>query len=220
MAYNKYFKVTTARFANVAFSSGSLPDGWIHRLQKKQPLVAPSDVKRYFVSPQESGQICMLACILGNGGEVFFPKLGEDQMLTFSAICDEFVKAEGFEKKQCANDAEAVAYAAGMDFNENQNENENPKYPVVYFKSDTTGEKAYEEFYVPGEKIDMQRFQALGVVEQTTRHDMAEVNGFFTKLESLFANPDFTKAQVVEAIKEFIPNFEHEEKGKNLDQKM
>ena len=228
MAYNKYFKVTTARFANVAFSNGSLPDGWIHRLQKKQPLVAPSDVKRYFVSPQESGQICMLACILGNGGEVFFPKLGEDQMLTFSAICDEFVKAEGFEKKQCANDAEAVAYAANLNLNDNDNDNDpstgsgqgKPKYPVVYFKSDTTGEKAYEEFYVPGEKIDMQRFQALGVVEQTTRHDMAEVNGFFTKLESLFANPDFTKAQVVDAIKEFIPNFEHEEKGKNLDQKM
>ena len=135
----------------------------------------------------------MLACILGNGGEVFFPKLGEDQMLTFSAICDEFVKAEGFEKKQCANDAEAVAYAAQMDFNENENQNENPKYPVVYFKSDTTGEKAYEEFYVPGEKIDMQRFQALGVVEQTTRHDMEEVNGFFTKLETLFANPDLVR---------------------------
>ena len=98
MAYNTHFKVTTARFANVAFSNGSLPDGWIHRLQKKQPLTAPSDVKRYFVSPEESGQICMLACILGNGGEVFFPKLDEDQMLTFSAICDDFVKAEGFIK--------------------------------------------------------------------------------------------------------------------------
>lgn len=91
---------------------------------------------------------------------------------------------------------------------------------MVYFKSDTTGEKAYEEFYVPGEKIDMQRFQALGVVEQTTRHDMDEVNGFFDKLESIFACEDFTKAQVVEAIREFIPNFQHEEKGKNLDQKM
>ena len=94
------------------------------------------------------------------------------------------------------------------------------KYPTIYFTSDTTGEKAYEEFYVPGEKIDMQRFQALGVVEQTTRHEMAEVNGFFEKLEGIFAKEDFTKAQVVEAIKEFIPNFEHEEKGKNLDQKM
>ena len=213
MAYNDHFKVTTARFANVAFSNGSLPDGWIHRLQKKQPLAAPSDVKRYFVSPEESGQICMLACILGRPGEVFFPKLGEDQMLTFSSICDDFVKAEGFTKKECASDADAKQYAAAMDY-------DSETYPVVYFKSDTTGEKAYEEFYVPGEKVDMQRFQALGVVEQTTRHAMSEVDTFFDKLESIFSKDDFTKAQVVDAIKGFIPNFEHEEKGKNLDQKM
>ena len=218
MAYNKYFKVTTARFANVAFSNGSLPDGWIHRLQKKQPLAAPCDVKRYFVSPEESGQICMLACILGNGGEVFFPKLGEDQMLTFSAICDGFVKANGFEKDPCSSDQEAKQKAATLNL---EPLNLEPvKYPTVYFTSDTTGEKSFEEFYVPGEKIDMQRFQALGVVEQTTRHEMAEVNGFFDKLEGIFVKEDFTKAQVVEAIKEFIPNFEHEEKGKNLDQKM
>ena len=213
MAYNEYFKVTTARFANVAFSNGSLPDGWIHRLQKKQPIVAPSDVKRYFVSPEESGQICMLACILGKGGEVFFPKLGEDQMLTFSSICNDFIKAEGFIKKECSSDSEAKQYAYAMGY-------DSDTYPVVYFKSDTTGEKAYEEFYVPGEKTDMQRFHALGVVEQTTRHDMNDVDNFFLKLESLFANPGFTKAEVVEVIKEFIPNFEHEEKGKNLDQKM
>ena len=185
MAYNDRFKVTTARFANVAFSNGSLPDGWIHRLQKKQPLAAPSDVKRYFVSPEESGQICMLACILGRGGEVFFPKLGEDQMLTFSCICDEFVKSEGFAKKECADDAEAKQYAAQMDY-------DNDTYPVVYFKSDTTGEKAYEEFYVPGEKINMERFQALGVVEETTRRQMPEVNAFFDKLEAIFHRDDFT----------------------------
>ena len=213
MAYNDRFKVTTARFANVAFSNGSLPDGWIHRLQKKQPLAAPSDVKRYFVSPEESGQICMLACILGKPGEVFFPKLGEDQMLTFSSICDEFIKTEGFNKKECGSDAEAKKYAAQMGY-------DSETYPVVYFGSDTTGEKAYEEFYVPGEKIDMQRFQSLGVVEQTARHSMDEVDTFFDKLETIFQEDAFTKAQVVEAIKEFIPNFEHEEKGKNLDQKM
>ena len=147
MVYNKYFKVTTARFANVAFSNGSLPDGWIHRLQKKQPLVAPSDVKRYFVSPQESGQICMLACILGNGGEVFFPKLGEDQMLTFSAICDEFVKAEGFEKDPCSSDQEAILKASALNLDpcavghehrlnqlDGANNLEPVKYPTVYFK--------------------------------------------------------------------------------------
>lgn len=220
MAYNTYFKVTTARFANVAFSNGSLPDGWIHRLAKLQPLAAPSDVKRYFVSPEESGQICMLACILGRPGEVFFPKLGEDQMLTFSSICDRFVKANGFEKDLCSSDAEAKHKAAQLHPETWNLKPEAPRYPTVYFTSDTTGEKAYEEFYVPGEKIDMQRFQSLGVVEQTTRHDMGEVNAFFEKLEAIFHQEDFTKAQVVEAIKEFIPNFEHEEKGKNLDQKM
>ena len=232
MAYNNRFKVTTARFANVAFSNGSLPDGWMHRIQKKQPLAAPSDVKRYFVSPEESGQICMLACILGKPGEVFFPKLGEDQMLTFSAICDDFVKAHGLEKDECSSDDEAKRKAAAL-----QPSSLHPSpsiippstlhpspstihYPVVYFKSDTTGEKAYEEFYVPGETIDMERFAALGVVEQTARHDMSEVCDFFDKLEELFAREDFTKADVVEAIKTFIPNFDHEEKGKNLDQKM
>ena len=223
MAYNKYFKVTTARFANVAFSNGSLPDGWLHRIQKQQPLAAPSDVKRYFVSPEESGQICMLACILGKPGEVFFPKLGEDQVLTFSSICDNFIKAQGFEKDLCQSDEEAKQKAAALDYSDSQlsSLNSQPlKYPTVYFKSDTTGEKAYEEFYVPGEKIDMQRFQALGIVEQTTRHDMTEVNCFFDKLEDIFGKEDFTKSQIVDAIRDFIPNFQHEEKGKNLDQKM
>lgn len=212
MAYNDRFKVTTARFANVAFSNGSLPDGWLHRLQNKQPLAAPDDVKRYFVSTEESGQICMLACILGNGGEVFFPKLGEEQMLTFSRICDSFLNAEGLKKIECANDDEAKHYASQMPF-------DTDTYPVVYFKSDTTGEKAYEEFYVPGERIDMNRFDALGVIEETTRRPMNEVNAFFDQLERLFSG-DFTKEDVVRSIKEFIPNFEHEEKGKNLDQKM
>lgn len=213
MAYNSEFKVTTARFANVAFSNGSLPDGWLHRLQKKQPLAAPSDVRRYFVSPEESGQICMLACILGKGGEVFFPKLGEDQMLTFSSICDDFVKAEGFNKVECEDDSSARQYAAAMSY-------DSENYPVVYFQSDTTGEKAFEEFYVPGEKINLERFSALGVVEETSRRTISEVTSFFDELEKTFAREDFTKEQVVEAIKRFIPNFEHEEKGKNLDQKM
>lgn len=218
MAYNKYFKVTTARFANVAFSNGSLPDGWIHRLQKKQPLAAPSDVKRYFVSPEESGQICMLACILGRPGEVFFPKLGEDQMLTFSSICEDFVKANGLEKDACTSEEEARHKAAALNLD---NLNLEPtKYPTVFLTSDTTGEKAYEEFYVPGEKIDLQRFIALGVIEQSSNHEIEDVNSFFEKLESIFAKEDFTKAQVVETIKSFIPNFVHEEKNKSLDQKM
>lgn len=213
MAYNSFFKVTTARFANVAFSNGSLPDGWLHRLQKKQPLAAPLDVKRYFVSPEESGQICMLACILGKAGEVFFPKLGEEQMLTFSTICDRFVNAAGFNKLECLDDYEAKLYASRMSY-------DSDSYPVVYFNSDTTGEKAYEEFYIPGEKINLNRFSALGVIEETNKRPISEINDFFLKLEKIFAKKDFTKEEVVHAIKQFIPNFEHEEKGKNLDQKM
>lgn len=213
LAYCDKFKVTTARFANVAFSNGSLPAGWMERVNKKQPLAAPSDVKRYFVSLEESGQICMLACILGRNGEIFFPKLGEDQMLTFSAICDDYVRAIGCEKVLCSSDEEARKLASEMSY-------ETDRYPVVYFKSDTTGEKAYEEFYIPGEKINMQRFTSLGVIEETSRRSMCEVEAFFSEMEQIFASPDFTKEQVVNAIKTFIPNFEHEEKGKNLDQKM
>lgn len=213
MAYSAYYPVTTARFANVAFSNGSLPDGWIHRLQKKQPLVAPYDVKRYFVSPEESGQICLLACVLGKSGEVFFPKLGEEQMLTFSAICDAFVDANGLSKQELHSDDEAKRIAHEMADDETN-------YPVVYTASNTTGEKAYEEFYIPGEQVNMERFMSLGVVEQTERRSMDEVVQFFGELQRIFASPAFTKAEVVSAIKAFLPNFEHEEKGKNLDQKM
>ena len=213
MAYSSRFKVTTARFANVAFSNGSLPDGWLNRVRRKQPLAAPSDVKRYFVSLDESGQICMLACVLGRTGEIFFPKLGEDQMLTFSSICDAYVKAIGCEKVECFSDEQAKMIANEMSY-------DTDKYPVVYFKSDTTGEKAFEEFYVPGEKIDMTRFAGVGVIEESEHRPIADVDAFFNEMEAIFADPDFTKEQVVESIKRFIPNFEHEEKGKNLDQKM
>lgn len=213
MAYTTKFKVTTARFANVAFSNGSLPDGWINRVDKKQPLAAPNDVKRYFVSPEESGQICMLACILGKNGEIFFPKLGEEQMLTFSSICDKFVADLGADKEEFSNDEDAKKFANEMPFG-------SKKYPVVYFKSDTTGEKAYEEFFVPGEKLDMTRFKSLGVIEEVKKRPMGEIDDFLAEMEQIFAKADFTKEDVVKAIKKFIPNFEHEEKGKNLDQKM
>ena len=212
MAYNDKFKVMTARFANVAFSNGSLPLSFLDRIMSKQPLVAPSDVRRYFVSPEESGQICMLACVLGKKGEVFFPKLQEDDMKTFSEICDRFITAMGYEKCEFDNDEDAKRFAAEMPY-------DTKVWPVVYSKSDTTGEKSFEEFYVPGEKLNMERFQSLGVIEETCRRPMKEVERFFDKLEDLFSH-DFTKEEVVKAIKEFIPNFEHEEKGKNLDQRM
>ena len=213
MAYTPKFKVTTARFANVAFSNGSLLAGFQERVMKKQPLAAPCDVKRYFVSPEESGQICMLACMLGRNGEIFFPKLGEEKMMTFSAICDRFLATLGYEKKECATDEEAKRFAAEMPW-------DSRVYPVVYFQSDTTGEKDFEEFYVPGEQLNMERFASLGVIENVQKRPMLELETFFNELESIFHEPGFTKAEVVAAIKRFLPNFEHVEKGKNLDQKM
>ena len=212
MAYKQNFKVTTARFANVAFSNGSLPNSFFDRIMKNQPLVAPKDVKRYFVSMEESGQICMLACILGNSGEVFFPKLDKEAMKTFSSICDDFVREMGFEKYECSCDEDAKLFAA--------KHLPGKKYPVVYFNSDTTGEKDYEEFVVDGEKSDCNRFNSLGVITESQHASKAEVEQFILRLETLFHNPNFTKAQIVECLQDFLPNFEHEEKGKNLDQKM
>ena len=213
MSYSKDFPISTARFANVAFSNGSLLAGFIDRIMKKQPLSSPNDVKRYFVSPEESGQICMLACMLGKSGEIFFPKLGEEQMITFSSICDKFLTTLGYKIKYCKSEEEAKEFAAHM-------EEDSDTYPVYYFTSDTTGEKSFEEFYIKGEKINMERFQALGVIEEYPCREKSEIDHFYKKLMNLFANSNFQKAEIVALLKEFIPNFEHIEKGKNLDQKM
>jgi len=212
MAYKPYFKVTTARFANVAFSNGSLPASFFDRIMKTQPLVAPKDVKRFFVSMEESGQICMLACILGSNGEVFFPKLTEEKMKTFSSICDDFIREMGYKKHLCTSDLEAKEYAA-----KNLPGN---TYPVVYFNSDTTGEKSYEEFVVDGETSNLDRFHSLGVITGADHRNMKEVNKLISDLETIFHDRSFTKAQIVSCLKNFLPNFEHEEKGRNLDQKM
>ncbi|QRO51708.1 polysaccharide biosynthesis protein [Butyricimonas virosa] len=212
-AYSDKFKISTARFANVAFSNGSLLAGFIDRLMKKQPLVAPLDVKRYFVSPDESGQICMLSCILGKNKEIFFPKLGEEQMLSFAQICDDFLHVLGYEVKRCENDEEAKRYAAEMSVNDKT-------YPVVYFNSDTTGEKSFEEFYIPGEKLNMERFGSLGVIEEVKVRSINDIDNLFFELKNVFAKDVFSKEEIVKVMKRFIPNFEHVEKGKNLDQKM
>lgn len=213
MAYSDRFKVTTARFANVAFSNGSLLAGFLERLMKKQPLSAPNDVKRYFVSPEESGQICMLACMLGRSREIFFPKLGEEQMKTFSTIADAFLQSLGYEVKTCTSEEEARQFAAAMP-------DDSKVYPVYYFASDTTGEKSFEEFYTGDEQVNMRRFAALGVIESVKARPVSELQAFFASMRGLLDRDDVTKAEIVQAIQQFIPNFEHVEKGKNLDQKM
>ncbi len=212
MAYCPDFKVTTARFANVAFSNGSLPASFFDRMMRRQPLVAPEDVRRYFVSMEESGQICMLACILGNNGEIFYPDLGEEKMKRFSEICDAFVRENGLEPLICRTEEEAREAAAQPCLGNS--------YPVYYFKSDTTGEKDFEEFTVDGEVTDTGRFKALGVITETAHRSKAEVEKFMAELTAAIGRKDFTKAEIVSLLQRFLPNFVHEEKGKNLDQKM
>lgn len=212
-SYSDKFPVKTARFANVAFSNGSLPDGFLNRIAKLQPLSAPSDVKRYFVSPEESGQICMLACMLGNNREIFFPKLDEAQMMTFDAIATKLLQEHGYEVLECSSDEEAIAKSVLLKQGNNQ-------YPVYYSKSDTSGEKAYEEFFTDEESVDMARFVSLGVITGKELFESDKVAQLFTDLSAEFASKEVCKERIVEIIKEFLPNFEHIETGKSLDSKM
>lgn len=211
-AYSDRFPVKTARFANVAFSNGSLPAGFIARLQKLQPISAPSDVKRYFVSPEESGQICMLACMLGQNREIFFPKLEKEQMMTFDKIATAFLHENGFEIKQCDSDEEAIAEAEKL-------KDGSAIYPVHYSTSNTSGEKAFEEFFTDKESVDMNRMEALGIVTQKPVPDKEKILKLFGELNSAFSG-DVSKEQVVAIIKQYLPNFEHIETGKSLDSKM
>ena len=213
MAYSTKIPITTARFANVAFSNGSLLFGFIERMMKQQPLSAPSDVKRYFVSPNESGEICMLACMLGKSGEVFFPKLLENSMKTFSEIADKFLEAYGLIPKQCATENEAKQIAKNLKSNDTN-------YPVHYFISDTSGEKSFEEFYTDTEKVDMNSFNQLGVVKNTPKKPLEEIEQMVNKLEAIFLEKEINKKALVSILQEFIPNFSHIETGKSLDQKM
>lgn len=212
-SYSDKFPVKTARFANVAFSNGSLPAGFLARLQKLQPISAPSDVKRYFVSPEESGQICMLACMLGKNREIFFPRLEEEQMMTFDKIATAFLEENGFEVLECASDEEAVEKAEEL-------KNGSLKYPVHYSGSDTSGEKAYEEFYTEQESVDLVRLKALGIVTDKEISDKNKVDVLFNELTSVFEKEETTKEEVIAIMKAYLPNFEHIETGRSLDSKM
>ena len=212
-SYSDKFPVKTARFANVAFSNGSLPAGFLARIQKLQPLSAPSDVRRYFVSLEESGQICMLACMLGNNREIFFPKLEEAQMMTFDAIGTALLHEHGYEVLECSSDEEAIDKAEEL-------KNGSKYYPVHYSVSDTSGEKPFEEFVTDTETADMERFSSLGVITGKEIPNQVKVKKLFVDLNEAFAKEETTKEEVIQIMKEYLPNFEHIETGKSLDSKM
>jgi len=214
MAYSTRLKITTARFANVAFSNGSLPLGFLERLIRRQPWSCPLGIRRFFVSPQESGELCMIASVLGESGEIIFPKLDEERdMISFDSIALDLLNYLGLVADVCATEEEARQKALLL--NEGST-----SYPVYFFDTDTSGEKPYEEFYTDKEVIDQTRFTSLGVVKNSVRRDFREIDAIFTRLRALFDSGQVTKGAIVDILKTWLPNFEHIEKGKGLDSKM
>jgi len=204
------FRVSTARFANVAFSNGSLLDGFIYRLNKQQPLSCPSDIKRFFVTPEQSGQICLLATFLGDTGNIFFPKLDfhKDQIY-FKDIALDFLKDNGFEPELVKSEKEAKDF----DFDKYPT-----KYPIYFFKTDTSGEKTYEEFYTEEEDYEIDTYDSLGFINTTeVKISFEDVEADF---EKVFNNTNSNKLDIVNVIKKYVPDFRHIETGKHLDQKM
>lgn len=214
MAYASKIKITTARFANVAFSNGSLPAGFLERLTKRQPLSSPADIRRFFVSPEESGEICMLACLLGESGDIFFPKLdAEKDMHTFTMIAERLLDVYGYQPEYC--DSEEAARQKALQLTE-----QSTHYPVYFFKSDTSGEKPYEEFYTDKETLELDSFTALGIIKNTPKKEMKEIDRLFAEFEELFSQDHIDKQKIVALLNDYLPNFEHIETGKHLDQKM
>ncbi|MDB4415721.1 polysaccharide biosynthesis protein [Akkermansiaceae bacterium] len=204
------FRVSTARFANVAFSNGSLLDGFIHRLEKKQPLSCPVDIKRFFVTPKQSGQICLLATFLGETGSIFFPKLDfhKDQIY-FKKLAIEFLRENNFEPEIVRTEQEAKRFDFGL----------NPKkYPIYFFKTETSGEKTYEEFYTESEAYNVEKFGSLGfIISSNTDIPFDKVQQDFLRV---FDDPNSGKLEIVDVIKKYVTNFSHIETGKCLDQQM
>lgn len=211
LAYSTDIKITTARFANVAFSNGSLLAGFVERLMKQQPLSCPSDVTRYFISPQESGELCLIACVLGESGDIIFPKLSPElHLINFSEIAYKFLNQFGFEIDVCETEQEAKEKASNLSSN---------KYPVYFFESETSGEKLYEEFYTDEEELDLNKFEALGIIKNAPRRSKKELEQIISTIQNLFSS-DSQKSDIVSLFNKLMPNFQHIEKGINLDQKM
>ncbi len=201
MAYSSEIQITTARFANVAFSNGSLLAGYVERLFKNQPISCPSDVKRFFVSPEESGQICMLACMLGKSGEIFFPKLDEEEQVYFKEITEDFFKASNREIAICSSEIEARSLSSKL--------TEKDPYPVYFFDSDTSGEKLYEEFYTDTDEVDLFQFESLGVIKNARKLPMNQIEMCIFDLQTLMRSGNYDKQSIVESLKKPFPAIIH-----------
>lgn len=205
--------ISTARFANVAFSDGSLLHGFNQRIQKRQPLSAPQDIKRYFVTPQESGELCLLSCLLGENRDIFFPKLSEHlHLITFAEIAVKYLAQLGYEPFVCATEDEARSRVDELA--------RQKKWPCYFFNSDTTGEKDFEEFFTDQETLDMERFTALGVIKNEAIFDQQLLAAFESEIAAMKGQGAWTKEEIVTLFKKMLPDFGHKETGKYLDGRM
>lgn len=205
--------ISTARFANVAFSDGSLLHGFNQRFAKQQPISAPSDVRRYFVTPQESGELCLMSCLLGDNRDIFFPKLSEQLHLsTFSDIATRYIEALGFVPHPCASEDEARDRAAELISRK--------RWPCFFFSSDTTGEKDFEEFFTPDEKLDMSRFHNVGVIQNEPTYDADRLDYFVRTIRSIRSAQSWEKTPIIDLFNHMLPDFAHKETGKYLDGRM
>lgn len=213
MRYSSQIKISTARFANVAFSDGSLLHGFDQRIKKKQPIVAPVDIKRYFVIPKESGELCLMSCIFGENRDIFFPKLNENlHLISFAEIAVKYLKELGYEAVECSSEKEARSLIHTLP--------EQGKWPCLFSKSDTTGEKDFEEFFTENETLDMKRFQNLGIIKNEENVESEKLAHFEKTISSIKHQSIWSKKQIVELFFKMIPDFGHKETGRYLDSKM
>lgn len=213
MRRSKKISISTARFANVAFSDGSLLHGFNMRLEKNQPIVAPQDVKRYFVIPQESGELCLMSCIFGMNRDIFFPKLSESlHLITFADIAVKYLNEKGYDPYYCKSEDEARELAKTLP--------QEGKWPCLFTTSDTTGEKDFEEFFTENETLDMERFNNLGVIKNAPNYNHELLEYFEKEITKMKNAKKWSKEQLVNLFFEMMPDFEHKEVGRYLDSKM
>ncbi|MEW4541405.1 UDP-N-acetylglucosamine 4,6-dehydratase, partial [Vibrio cholerae] len=213
MRRSEEIAISTARFANVAFSDGSLLHGFNQRIQKRQPIVAPNDIKRYFVTPQESGELCLMSCIFGENRDIFFPKLSEAlHLITFADIAVKYLQQLGYEPYLCQNEDEARLLAVTLPAE--------GKWPCLFTSSDTTGEKGFEEFFTDKETLDMERFENLGVIKNEPLYQHELLSLFEATIAKFKQEKSWSKEHIVELFHKMIPDFGHKETGKYLDSKM
>ncbi|EKF54438.1 UDP-N-acetylglucosamine 4,6-dehydratase [Galbibacter marinus] len=213
MRKSKDIEISTARFANVAFSDGSLLHGFDQRIKKRQPIVAPNDIKRYFVIPKESGELCLMSCIFGENRDIFFPKLSEDlHLISFADIAVKYLNDLGFEPYLCDSEDQARELVHSL-----PKEN---KWPCLFTKSDTTGEKDFEEFFTENETLDVESFHNLGVIKNEVNYNNDLLENFTNRIDQMKKAKRWSKQEIVDLFNEMIPNFGHKETGKYLDSKM